>query len=155
MQKITPFIWFEKDESKIADYYESIFPDDKITSSSVMENTPSGAVEIMGIELFGQAFTLMSAGPQFKLTEAVSFVIDCADQDEVDHYWNSLTADGGEEGNCGWLKDKYGLSWQVVPKRMGELFSDPDREKAGRASQAMLQMNKLNIAELEAAFEGK
>lgn len=155
MQKITPFIWFEKDAAAIAEYYVGIFKDAKITSRSVMDNTPSGSVEIMGIELFGQAFTLMSAGPQFKLTEAVSFVVSCEDQAEVDHYWEALTTDGGEPGQCGWLKDRYGLSWQIVPTRLGELMGGSDPAGAGRASQAMLSMQKLDIAGLEKAYGGK
>jgi len=149
MSKITPFLWFEKDARKVAEYYASIFKDAKILNTSVMGDTPSGAVEIVNIELFGQAFTLMSAGPLFKFTEAISFVIDCADQTEVDYYWDALTADGGEEGNCGWLKDKYGVSWQVVPRQLGELIGNPDPAKAGRATQAMLQMKKIIIADLE------
>ena len=152
MPMITPFLWFEKDAIKIAEYYTSIFKDSKIKNSNVMSDTSSGSVEIVSIELLGQSLTLMSAGPMFKFTEAVSFVVDCEDQEEVDYYWNKLTADGGEEGQCGWLKDKYGLSWQIVPKRLGELLQDKDREKAGRATQAMLQMKKIDIAGLEKAF---
>lgn len=152
MQKITPFLWFEKDAMGIAKYYASIFKDSKIKSPTTMDDTPSGSVQIVTIELFGQDFTIMSAGPEFKFTEAVSFVIDCQDQEEVDYYWNKLTADGGQESMCGWLKDKYGLSWQVVPRRLNELMSDPNKEKAGRATQAMLQMKKIDVATLEAAF---
>jgi predicted 3-demethylubiquinone-9 3-methyltransferase (glyoxalase superfamily) len=153
-QKITPFLWFEKDAVKVAEYYTSIFKDAKIKSTTVMSETPSGNVEVVEIELFGQHFTLMSAGPEFKFTEAISFVIDCQDQDEVDYYWEKLTADGGEESMCGWLKDKYGLSWQVIPQRLNELMSDPDKEKAGRATQAMLQMKKIDVAKLEKAYAG-
>ena len=149
MQKITPFLWFEKDAKKVADYYLSIFKDGKIISSSVMTDTPSGTVEIVTIELFGQVFTLMSAGPLFKFTEAVSFVVDCKDQAEVDYYWEKLTADGGEESMCGWLKDRYGLSWQITPRQLIEMTTDPDKEKAGRATQAMLQMKKIIIKDLE------
>jgi predicted 3-demethylubiquinone-9 3-methyltransferase (glyoxalase superfamily) len=155
MQKITPFLWFEKDAVKIAEYYTSIIKDAKINNTSVLSDTPSGTVEIVNIELFGQAFTLMSAGPLFKFTEAISFVIDCADQAEVDYYWDAFTADGGEESMCGWLKDKYGLSWQIVPRRLGELMGDPDGEKAARATQAMLQMKKIDISGLEKAHAGE
>jgi len=154
MQKITPFLWFEKDAKKVAEYYLSIFKDGKIKDSSTMEDTPSGTVEIVTIELFGQDFTLMSAGPEFKFTEAVSFVVNCKDQEEVDYYWEKLTADGGEESVCGWLKDKYGLSWQITPERLTELTSDPDKEKANKATQAMLKMKKIVIADLEKAVEG-
>jgi predicted 3-demethylubiquinone-9 3-methyltransferase (glyoxalase superfamily) len=155
MQKITPFLWFEKDAVKIAEYYTAIIKDSKINNTSVLSDTPSGTVEIVNIELFGQAFTLMSAGPLFKFTEAISFVVDCVDQAEVDYYWDAFTADGGEESMCGWLKDKYGLSWQIVPRRLGELMGDPDGEKAARVSQAMLQMKKIDIAGLEKAHAGE
>jgi predicted 3-demethylubiquinone-9 3-methyltransferase (glyoxalase superfamily) len=152
MQKITPFLWFDKDATKVANYYTSIFKDSKIISTSVMSDTPSGTVEIVNLELFGQAYTLMSAGPLFTFTEAISFVVSCDDQAEVDYYWEKLTADGGQESMCGWLKDKYGLSWQIVPKRLGELMGDKDQEKAARVTQAMLQMKKLDIAGLENAY---
>lgn len=155
MQKITPFLWFDKDAVKIAEYYTSIFKNSKIKNSTTMSDTPSGTVEIVTVELFGQDFTLMSAGPLFKFTEAVSFVVDCDDQEEVDYYWDKLTADGGEESACGWLKDKYGLSWQIVPKRLGELMGDSEREKAGRVQQAMLKMKKIDIPGLEKAYRGE
>ena len=151
MQKITPFLWFEKDAVKVAKYYTSIFNDSKIKNSRTIGDTPSGTVEIVTIELFGQDFTLMSAGPQFKFTEAVSFVVDCNDQKEVDYYWEKLTADGGAESMCGWLKDKYGLSWQIVPKQLNEFLGDKDKKKAGRVMQAMLQMKKIDIAKLQQA----
>jgi predicted 3-demethylubiquinone-9 3-methyltransferase (glyoxalase superfamily) len=153
MQKITPFLWFDKEAGEAAKFYTSVFKDAKIVSTQTMTDTPSGTVEIVDIELFGQRFTLMSAGPLFKFTEAVSFVVDCKDQEEVDYYWEKLSA-VPESEQCGWLKDKYGLSWQIVPKRLGELLSDSDREKAGRATQAMLKMKKLDVAELERAAQG-
>lgn len=152
MQKITPFLWLESDALGAARYYTSIFKESKIVNGDELENTPSGAVQIVTIELFGQSFSLMAAGPMFTFTEAISFVIDCQDQAEVDHYWDSLTADGGEPGNCGWLKDKYGVSWQVVPRRLGELMGSSDREKANKATQAMLKMHKIDITELERAY---
>jgi predicted 3-demethylubiquinone-9 3-methyltransferase (glyoxalase superfamily) len=155
MQKITPFLWFDKDAVKIAQYYTTIIKDSKITHTSVLSDTPSGTVEIVNIELFGQTFSLMSAGPLFKFTEAISFVIDCEDQAEVDYYWDAFTADGGEESQCGWLKDKYGVSWQIVPRRLGELMGDTDGEKAARVSRAMLQMKKIIVADLEHAYEGQ
>ena len=154
MQKISPFLWFEKDATKVAEYYTSIIKDSTIKSTSVLSDTPSGKVEIVNIILFGQEFTLMSAGPLYKFTESITFVVDCNDQEEVDYYWEKLSADGGEEGMCGWLKDKYGLSWQIIPRRLQELMSDSDREKAGRATQEMLKMKKINITELESAFSG-
>lgn len=149
MQKITPFLWFEKDAMKVAKYYTSIFKNSKILTDTNMDDTPSGAVEVVVVELLGVPFTLMSAGPQFKFTEAISFVVDCKDQEEVNYYWNALTADGGEESMCGWLKDKYGVSWQIIPRRLNELLSD--KEKAGRATQAMLKMKKIIIKDLENA----
>ena len=154
MQKITPFLWFEKDASKIAEYYTSIFKESKIKSTQVMNDTPSGTVEIVTIEMLGQDFTLMSAGPLFKFTEAISFVVDCTNQEEVDYYWEKLSA-VPESEQWGWLKDRYGLSWQIIPKQMNEMLSDPDRQKAQRATQAMLQMKKIDVTALQKAFEGK
>lgn len=155
MQKITPFLWFEKDAMKVAQYYTSIFKDAKIKESNQISDTPSGTVEVVSIELFGQNFTLMSAGPEFKFTEAISFVIDCDNQEEVDYYWEKLTANGGEESMCGWLKDKYGVSWQVTPHRLTELTGSSDKEKAARATQAMLTMKKIVIADIEKAYNGE
>ncbi len=154
MQKITPFLWLESDALSAAKYYTSLFKEATIKDEEALNNTPSGDVHIVSIELFGQDFTLMAAGPMFKFTEAISFVVDCADQAEVDYYWNSLTADGGEEGNCGWLKDKYGVSWQIIPRQLGELMSDPDQDKAGRVMQAMLKMKKIVIVDLQKAHRG-
>lgn len=151
-QKITPFLWFDKEASNAAKFYTSVFKDSKIIHTSIMEDTPSGTVEIVTIELLGQEFTLMSAGPLFKFTEAISFVIDCRDQKEVDYYWEKLTADGGEENMCGWLKDKYGLSWQVVLRQLNEMLGSKDKEAAGRATQAMLKMKKIVIKDLEEAY---
>lgn len=150
MQKITPFLWFDKEAGEAARFYVSVFKDAKITSETKMENTPSGTVEIIGVELMGQAFTLMSAGPLFKFTEAISFVIDCETQEEVDYYWEKLSA-VPESEQCGWVKDKYGLSWQIVPSIMNTLLADPDKEKAGRVTQAMLKMKKLDIQALKEA----
>ena len=154
MQKITPFLWFDKEAGEAAKFYVSVFKDAKIVSTQVLTDTPSGTVEIIDIELFGQRFSLMSAGPLFKFTEAVSFVVDCADQAEIDYYWEKLSA-VPESEQCGWLKDKYGLSWQIVPKGMDALFYGPDKEKSARATQAMLKMKKLDIAALQAAYDGR
>ena len=112
-------------------------------------------MEIVTVALFGRDFTLMSAGPLFKFTEAISFVVDCKDQKEVDYYWNKLTADGGEESMCGWLKDKYGLSWQIVPQQLNILMGDKNKEKAGRVTQAVLKMKKIDIKKLQRAYDGK
>lgn len=154
MQKITPFLWFDKEAGEAAKFYVSVFKDAKILTTQTMTDTPSGTVEIVDIELFGQRFTLMSAGPYFKFTEAISFVVDCEDQAEVDYYWEKLSAVPASE-QCGWLKDKYGLSWQIVPRRLVELQNDPDSEKAARVVQAMLKMKKLVVADLEKAALGE
>lgn len=151
MQKITPFLWFDKEAGEAAKFYVSVFKDAKIKNTQVMTDTPSGTVEVVTMELFGQDFMLMSAGPLFKFTEAVSFMVDCKDQAEVDYYWDALTADGGKESMCGWLKDKYGLSWQIVPVRLTELTMHPDPAIAKPATQAMLKMKKIIIADIEKA----
>jgi predicted 3-demethylubiquinone-9 3-methyltransferase (glyoxalase superfamily) len=154
IQKITPFLWFNKEAGEAAKFYTSLFPNSKILSPVSYDDTPSGTVDIYTIELSGQQFTMMNAGPQFKFNEAISFVINCESQEEVDYYWDRLTADGGEESMCGWLKDKFGVSWQVVPRRFNELVNDDDKEKAERVMQAMLKMKKLDIAALEKAYDG-
>lgn len=151
-QKITPFLWFEKGAKEGAEFYVSVFGENsKINNVQTIDGTPSGAIEIADFELRGNAFTIMAAGPFAKFNESVSFVIDCGDQEEVDYFWDILTKDGGEESQCGWLKDKYGVSWQVIPRRLNELTADPDKAKAGRAMQAMLTMKKIIIADIEAA----
>lgn len=154
MQKITPFLWFDKEARQAAEFYVSVFGEgSSIRSARTMTDTPSGTVEIIDVELRGQVFTLMSAGPVFTFNEAVSFVIDCKDQEEVDYFWEKLSA-VKESEQCGWLKDKFGVSWQVVPHRLNELLGDPDPERSARATQAMLQMKKIDIAQLEAAVKG-
>ena len=154
-QKIMPFLWFDKKAKEAAGFYVSLFPDSKFVSSERYSDTPSGTVEIYIIELSGQQFTLMNAGPRFKFNEAISFVIDCEDQEEIDYYWENLTADGGEESMCGWLKDKFGVSWQVVPRHFNQLLTVDDKEKAGRVIQAMLKMKKLDIVGLEKSLDGQ
>ena len=149
MQKITPFLWFDKEAGEAARFYTSVFKNVKISDQETLNDTPSGEVQIYNIELMGQRFTLMNAGPEFKFNEAISFVIDCNDQEEVDYYWEKLTSDGGSESMCGWLKDKFGVSWQVVPRQLGELLS---KDKTGKVLQAMLKMKKLDIAELQKAY---
>lgn len=154
MQKITPFLWLDTGAKEAAQFYISVFGEDsKILEEKIMPDTPSGTVEIVSISLRGQEFTLMAAGPLFKFNESVSFVIDCADQAEVDYFWDTLTANGGKESQCGWLKDKYGLSWQVTPRGMMDLTMGPDPKKAAAATKAMLTMKKLDIATLRAAYE--
>lgn len=154
MQKITPFLWFDKEARQAAKFYTSIFKGSKIKSTDTFSDTPSGAVDVVAIELMGREFILMSAGPQFKFNEAISFVVNCETQEEVDYYWEKLTADGGQESQCGWLKDKFGLSWQVVPTILGKLLQDKDPAKANRVMQAMLKMRKIDIAALKKAHAG-
>ena len=153
MQKIAPFLWFDKDAGEAARFYTSIFPGSKITSTKLFDNTPSGVIEIVSIELFGQEYTLMAAGPMFKFTEAISFVIRCDSQEEIDYYWSKLSAEPNAE-QCGWLKDKYGLSWQVVPTVLNTLLADKDAGKVARVTAAFLKMKKFDIAALQRAYEG-
>lgn len=150
MQKITPFLWFNRDAEAAARFYTSIFKDSKILS---MSPGPDGSPMVVNFRLEGQELIALNGGPQFKFTEAVSFVINCRTQQEIDYYWSSLTAGGGEESMCGWLKDKFGLSWQVVPVQLPTLLSDKDPKRAGAVMQAMLQMRKLDIAALERAHQ--
>jgi predicted 3-demethylubiquinone-9 3-methyltransferase (glyoxalase superfamily) len=156
MPRITPNLWFDTQAEEAADFYTSVFDNSRIVNvARYTEAGPreAGTVMTVEFELDGQRFVGINGGPEFTFDEAVSFQITCADQDEVDHYWERLT-EGGEEGPCGWLKDRYGLSWQVVPAGMDELFSDPDPKRAERAMQAMLAMRKLDIAALRRAADG-
>ncbi len=159
MPRITPNLWFDTEGLEAAEFYVSVFPNSKITNVSYYgEAGPreAGTVLTVDFELDGQRFTGINGGPQFKFDEAVSFMITCEDQEEIDYYWEKLGAGGDPKAQqCGWLKDKYGLSWQVVPTGMVEMLNDPDRDKADRAMEAMLQMKKLDIAELKRAFEGE
>jgi predicted 3-demethylubiquinone-9 3-methyltransferase (glyoxalase superfamily) len=151
---ITPFLWFDTEAEEAAQLYTSLFPNSRIAEVTYYgEAGPreAGLVMTVAFELDGQRFVALNGGPNFSFTEAVSFVVDCADQAEVDHYWDALTADGGEEGPCGWLKDRFGLSWQIVPRRLRELIADPDRAKTERVMESMMKMKKLDVAELEAA----
>jgi predicted 3-demethylubiquinone-9 3-methyltransferase (glyoxalase superfamily) len=155
MQKITPNLWFDTEAEQAAEFYISIFEDSKITSVShygASGPRPAGMVLTVEFQLAGQSFTALNGGPDFKFNEAISLLVDCADQREVDELWAKL-GEGGEEGPCGWLKDRYGLSWQIIPTRLSELLQDEDAEKANRVMQAMLQMGKIDIASLERAYE--
>jgi predicted 3-demethylubiquinone-9 3-methyltransferase (glyoxalase superfamily) len=154
-QRITPNLWFDTEAEEAAGFYVSVFRNSRIVNvARYPEGGPreAGMVMTVGFELDGQRFVGINGGPEFTFDEAVSLQIDCEGQEEVDYYWERLT-DGGEEGPCGWLKDRYGLSWQVVPAGMDELFSDPDPERARRAMEAMLKMRKLDVAELRAAAD--
>ncbi|MGW0535399.1 VOC family protein [Streptomyces sp. NPDC003032] len=158
MPRITPNLWFDTQGKEAAEFYVSVFPNSKIENVSYYgENAPRPAGTVLTVDfvLDGKPFTAINGGPEFTFDEAVSFLIDCADQEEVDHYWTKLSEDGGSEGPCGWVKDKYGLSWQVVPAILGELMTGPDAERAQRAMQAMLGMKKLDVAALQAAADGK
>ena len=155
MPKITPCLWFDTQGEEAARFYTSIFPNSRIVDvAHYGEAGPrdAGTVMVVKFELDGQEFVALNGGPEFTFDEAISFQIDCADQEEVDRYSEALT-DGGEQGPCGWVKDRFGLSWQVVPKRMIELLSDPDEAKAQRAMAAMLEMRKIDIAAVEAAAD--
>jgi len=156
-QEIVPNLWFDTEAEEAAEFYCSIFPNSNILEvSRFPEGGPreAGMVMTVDFELNGNRFTGINGGPEFKFDEAVSFLITCEGQDEVDHYWEKLTADGGQESMCGWVKDKYGVSWQVIPAGMEELFDDADPERAQRAMEAMLEMRKLDIAALQAAADG-
>jgi predicted 3-demethylubiquinone-9 3-methyltransferase (glyoxalase superfamily) len=156
-QKITPNLWFDGNAEEAAAFYVDVFADGKIGHiAHYPENSPGPAGTVMTVEweVMGLKFIGINGGPQFKFDEAVSFMISCKDQDEVDYFWDRLT-DGGEESQCGWCRDRFGLSWQVVPEGMEVVFNDPDKEKSQRAMQAMLQMKKLDIGALRAAAEGE
>jgi predicted 3-demethylubiquinone-9 3-methyltransferase (glyoxalase superfamily) len=158
MQKISPFLWFDSQAEEAANFYVSIFKNSKILKVARYGEAgpgPAGTVMIVNFQIEGQEFIALNAGPRFKFTEAISFVINCQTQEEVDHFWGQLTAGGGQESMCGWLKDKFGLSWQVTPTILGELMADPDRKKAQRVMQAMLQMQKIDIAGLKRAHAGE
>jgi predicted 3-demethylubiquinone-9 3-methyltransferase (glyoxalase superfamily) len=150
MKKITPFLWFDTQAEEAMNFYISIFKHSKVLG---VTPGPDGRAMSVSFELEGQEFIGLNAGPQFKFNEAISFYVDCETQEEVDELWSKLTADGGEESMCGWLKDKYGLSWQIIPQGLGQMLNDPDPARAQRVMQAMLKMNKIDLAGLEAAYE--
>ena len=142
-QKITPFLWFDNQASEAAKFYCSLFK-----NSNVLQDTPM----VVTFELEGQKFMALNGGPRFPFTEAISLYVDCESQEEVDYFWNKLTADGGEESMCGWLKDKYGLSWQIIPNTLIELMNDKDQIKAQRVMEAMLKMRKIDVQVLKDAY---
>jgi predicted 3-demethylubiquinone-9 3-methyltransferase (glyoxalase superfamily) len=151
MTKITPFLWFDTQAEEAMNFYASIFKRSRVISV----NRAQGRVISVEFELEGQRFMALNAGPQFTFNEAVSFFVGCETQQEIDELWAKLTADGGSPGRCGWLKDKFGLSWQIIPNSLGEMLGDKDPARANRAMEAMLQMNKLDISKLQRAFEGR
>jgi predicted 3-demethylubiquinone-9 3-methyltransferase (glyoxalase superfamily) len=158
--KIAPCLWFDNQAEAAAKFYTSVFKGSKIVKTThytevgrEVHGRPAGSVMTVVFELAGQPFTALNGGPNFKFSEAISFQVNCETQDEIDHFWSKLS-EGGEKGPCGWLKDKFGLSWQIVPTIMPDLFADSDPKRAGRVMQAMLKMKKLNIAELKRAQAG-
>ena len=156
MPTITPWLWFDTDAEEAAEFYTSLFPNSRIvevTRYGPAGPRPEGMVMTVSFELDGQRVSALNGGPDFRFNEAVSFLVDCEDQEEVDHYWNALS-EAGEEGPCGWLKDKFGLSWQIIPNALPRLLGDPDRERAQRVMAAMLNMGKIEVAELERAAAG-
>ena len=156
MPRITPFLWFDTEAEEAAEFYCSIFPNSKITAVSHYTEAgprPVGMVMTVSFVLDGQEYTALNGGPEFKFNEAISLMINCADQAEVDYYWEKLT-DGGQEIECGWLKDRYGLSWQVIPAGWEEVYTSGDPGRAERAMQAMMGMKKLDLAALQAAADG-
>ena len=162
MQKITPFLWFDGQAEDAVNFYTSLFKNSKVGrilryTEEVAENSgrPVGSVLTIEFEIEGQKFVALNGGPLFKFNESVSFVINCETQEEVDYFWGKLTAEGGEESQCGWLKDKFGLSWQVVPVVLIEMLADKDTAKAKRVMHAMLQMDKIDIKRLQQAYDSK
>jgi predicted 3-demethylubiquinone-9 3-methyltransferase (glyoxalase superfamily) len=154
IQKIKPFLWFDKEAEEAAKFYCSIFKNSKITEVARYPEggpAPAGSVMIVSFELEGLPFVGLNAGPLFKFTEAISFAVSTEDQEETDYFWNQLTADGGQESDCGWLKDKFGLSWQITPRTLIELLSDKDKKKSARVMQSMMTMKKIDIATLQRA----
>ena len=158
IQKITPFLWYSKEAEQAAQFYCAVFPDSRVTRvvalPSESPSGPPGSVKVVEFVLCGQPFVAMSAGRLDPFNHAVSFVVGCETQQEVDHYWNGLLQGGGEPESCGWLKDRYGVSWQIVPTVMFQMMADPDVAKARRASDAMMKMVKFDIAALQAAYQG-
>jgi predicted 3-demethylubiquinone-9 3-methyltransferase (glyoxalase superfamily) len=162
MQKITPFLWFDNQAEEAAKFYTSVFKNSKIgkilrydEASAKAAGRPAGSVLTVEFEIGGQKFTALNGGPQFKFNESVSFVVNCKTQEEVDYFWEKLTAGGGQESACGWLKDKFGLSWQVTPTVLIDMLNDKDPKKAERVMKAMMQMQKIEINKLKAAYAGK
>jgi predicted 3-demethylubiquinone-9 3-methyltransferase (glyoxalase superfamily) len=157
MQKITPFLWFDKNAEDAAKFYTSIFKSSKIAKIARYGDAgpgPKGSVMTVEFELNGEQFMALNGGPEFKFTEAISFVVNCESQEEIDYFWQKLTA-GGKEVQCGWLKDKFGLSWQIVPTAIGKMLTDPDPAKSQRVMKAMLEMIKIDLPTLQRAYDGK
>jgi predicted 3-demethylubiquinone-9 3-methyltransferase (glyoxalase superfamily) len=153
MNKITPFLWFDDNAEEALNFYTSVFKNSKVKNALRMG--PNGAFLTGTFELEGQEFMVLNAGPVFQFNEAVSFFVKCKDQEEVDYYWNKFIDGGGQESKCGWLKDKFGLSWQIIPNALSELMGDKDQVKAQRVMQAMMKMVKIDVKKLQDAYDGK
>jgi len=158
LQKITPHLWYAKEAAEAARFYASIFPDSRVERVTPLPadtpSGPAGSVEVVEFTLFGQSFLALSAGPLDPFNHAISFIVSCDDQAEIDRYWDALLQ-GGTTEQCGWLKDRYGVSWQIVPATIGDMMADPDRDRARRVAEAMLKMVKLDVAALKAAYDGR
>ena len=162
MQKITPFLWFDNQAEEAAKFYASVFENSKVgrilrydEASSKGTGRPVGSVLTIEFEIAGQKFTALNGGPEFKFNESISFVVNCETQNEVDYFWEKLMADGGQESQCGWLKDKFGVSWQITPTVLIDMLHDKDAKKAERVMKAMMQMQKIDIETLKEAYAGK
>ena len=153
-QKIVPHLWYDKEAKEAASFYCSVFPDSKVTNVTTIHDTPSGDCDVVSFTLMGQDFQAISAGPLFRFNESISFMVKCDTQEEIDRYWAKLSAVPASE-QCGWLKDKYGMSWQIVPAIMDRMMTDKDPEKVARVVQAFMPMKKFDIAALQRAYEGK
>ena len=154
LQKIVPHLWYDKEAKQAAEFYCSVFPDSEITNVTTLHDTPGGDADVVSFELFGQPFMAISAGPLFKFNESISFIVRCDSQKEIDEYWAKLSAHPESE-QCGWLKDKFGLSWQIVPTVMDEMMKSAGPAQMARVTQAFLQMKKFDIAALQRAYDGK
>ena len=158
-QKIVPFLWYAKEAAEAARFYASVFPDSRVDSVTPMNaespSGPAGSVTVVHFTLFGQKFMAMSAGPHHEFNDAISFMVNCTSQAEIDRYWNAILEGGGKEQACGWITDKYGVRWQITPTALNEMMSSPDKTKARRVAEEMMQQVKFDIAKLEAAFEGR
>ena len=158
-RKIFPFLWYAKEAEEAASFYASIFPDSRVirvvTMQSESPSGPPGSVKVVDFTLFGQPFQAMTAGPHHEFNDAISLTVLCEDQSELDRYWNAIEKNGGKPQACGWIMDKYGVRWQIVPRVMDEMMADPDKERSKRATDAMMKMIKFDIAALKNAYEGK
>ena len=159
MQKVVPFLWFAKEAAEAARFYASVFPNSHVDSATPMNadspSGPAGSVTVVHFTLFGQKFMAMSAGPHHEFNDAISFMVNCTSQAEIDRYWNAILEGGGKEQACGWITDKYGVRWQITPTALNEMMSSPDRTKAKRVAEEMMKQVKFDIAKLKAAFEGR